>query len=418
MPQVLDRPERLPGLPAAEPAPCEAPPAPRCDPDVAARPRARLPFIDGLRGLAMLMVLACHCWIHTGGIQVLVPIGRGRIDLAAPFHYGYLGVHLFLLLSGFCLTYPLVRHGMPGMRLELGRFARRRACRILPPYYVALAGFLALRVLDSRVHAAQAGVGALHERLTAGNFIAHVLMFHNLVPAWKFSIDPAFWSLALEWQLYLVFPLLVWGFRRWGVGRTVLAVLALTLTYRTWAYVTYALWLHDSAHDAAGDFVCYALPGRIFEFVLGMLAAVQMARMPEAPARVWMHRYLAGALALGLAALAVAHGWSPYSPITDVLWGLAFFCLLMCGAGWSAVGGGWLQWRPLVSLGLISYSVYLIHEPLIRRVYPLVQGRHVSPVATLLFSELVLGPLLIGLGWLFFRLVEARFLRTGTTRPA
>jgi peptidoglycan/LPS O-acetylase OafA/YrhL len=372
----------------------------------------RLPFIDGLRGVAMLMVLVNHCWYFTVGKAIPLSIGRRQIDITAPLHFGYLGVHLFLLLSGFCLTYPLARRGPAGMRLELGRFARRRAWRILPPYYAALAGFILLRVLDQRLHLAAGGPDAPSQPLTAGNIISHLFMFHNLSPAWVGSINGSFWSLALEWQLYLVFPLLVWGFRRWGAARTVTASLALTLIYRTWVDAT-----HDLSHLGAPHSVVYALPGRLFEFVLGMMAAVRLAGMREAPCRAWMRRYLAGAMALGLLGLCVTHWWSQYSPVTDAIWGLAFFCLVMYGGGWSAAGGGWLEWRPLAALGLISYSVYLIHEPLIQRASILAQARHFSATATLLLFELVVGPVLIGLGWLFFRLVESRSIRTGAPLP-
>ena len=288
---------------------------------------------------------------------------------------------------------------------------RRRARRILPPYYVALAGFLLLTVVDQRLHFAQSSIEAPYPALTVGNIISHLFMFHNLSSAWVVSVNRSFWSLALEWQLYLVFPLLVWGFRRWGVTRTAVAVLALTLSYRTWAYAV------QDVPQFAFPLLAYALPGRLFEFVLGMMAAVQLAGMREAPSRAWMRRYLAGAVAFGLLALAVTHWWSEYAPVADVPWGLAFFCLVMYGGGRSAVGGGWLQWRPLTSLGLISYSVYLIHEPLIQHAYAFLQTRHLSPPTTVLLLEVVVGPLLIGLGWLFFRLVESRFTHSSSIRP-
>src|SRR5262245_33011004 len=119
--------------------------------ELATAPRARLSFIDGLRGLAVLMVLTYHCWVHTIGerhLPVTVAFLHRNVDVTIPLHLGYVGVHLFLVLSGFCLTYPLVREGVAGMRLELGRFFRRRAWRILPPYYVALLIFSLLPVAE------------------------------------------------------------------------------------------------------------------------------------------------------------------------------------------------------------------------------------------------------------------------------
>jgi peptidoglycan/LPS O-acetylase OafA/YrhL len=379
-------------------------------PATAAAP-ARLAFIDGLRGVAILMVLLYHGWVHTIRTPIHAAVGSWSLDLTYPLHYGYLGVHLFLVLSGFCLTYPLARGGAAGMRLQLGRFFQRRAWRILPPFYVALAAFAVVRVVEGLLMAALGRSGDAHDGVTAGQVLAHLFMVHNLSPAWLGTINGSFWSLALEWQLYLVFPLLVWGIRRWGLLPTLGAVLILTLTYRSWVFVT-----KDTTRMDVAYFYCYALPGRLFEFALGMMAAVLLARRTSAASVRWNGAVGLAALGLGALGLSVTNGWSPYSPVTDVIWGLAFFCLVMWAGRRSAGGGSWLEWRPLEALGIISYSVYLIHEPFIRAGYKLLGSRLPSPTVALLFFELAVVPLLIGLGWLFFRLVEARFIRMGKAR--
>jgi peptidoglycan/LPS O-acetylase OafA/YrhL len=372
--------------------------------------RGRLSFIDGLRGVAMLSVLLYHCWVHTIRSPIALSAGGRHLDLTAPLHYGYLGVNLFLLLSGFCLTYPLAGRGQAQFRLDLGRFFRRRARRILPPYYIALAAFALLPTVERGVRAALGADVSEVPHVTAGQVVTHLLMVHNFSLAWMGAINASFWTLALEWQLYMLFPVLVWGFRRWGPGRTLAAVLAITLCYRTWVYRT-----QDIHRLEIGYIYAYSLPGRMFEFVLGMLAALLLAGLEGTPERRWVLRYLIGAVTLGGVGLLLSHLWTPFSPVTDVIWGLAFFCLVMYGGGRSAAGRGWLDARPLVSLGLISYSVYLIHEPLIVRGYAAVQTVHRSSVFTLLLFELAVAPLLIGIGWLYFRCVEVRFLSKRST---
>jgi peptidoglycan/LPS O-acetylase OafA/YrhL len=379
-------------------------------------PGKRLPFIDGLRGLAVLMVLVYHCWVHTIRAPILVAVAGRSVDVTGPLHYGYLGVHLFLLLSGFCLTYPLVQNGAAGMRLELRRFFRRRAWRILPPYYVAVALFSVFPLVEIGARALLGWTTAGVQGVTVGQVVSHLLMVHNFSLAWMGAINGSFWSLALEWQLYLVFPLLVWAFARWGVWPTVAVVLAGTLQYRYWVYTT-----QDVSRLEIGYIYAYALPGRLFEFVMGMAAAValsprvlpggRMAIAAESERAVRL--YFAASVALGLLGLVIAHKWSPFTPVTDVVWGLAFFCLVMYAGGRSAAGGGWLDARPLVALGLISYSVYLVHEPLLRRGYAAFRHLELSPSLTLLFFELLVAPLLVGLGWLFFRAVEGRFVSAG-----
>lgn len=181
----------VPTAPQAPGVP-EVPPAPKKPP--------RLPFIDGLRGLALLMVLVYHAWLHGVGAPILLSLPGFEVDVTAPAFFGFAGVRLFVVLSGFCLTYPLA-HGE--LRVDLGRFWRRRARRILPPCYVALAVFLLLRALA-------------HRPTEPGDILTHLLLIHNLFPQWLLSINGAWWTLALEAQFYLVFPLLVASFRMWG----------------------------------------------------------------------------------------------------------------------------------------------------------------------------------------------------------
>jgi peptidoglycan/LPS O-acetylase OafA/YrhL len=373
----------------------------------------RLAFIDGLRGVAMLSVLAYHCWVHTIRAPVPLALGHRHLDLTAPLHLGYLGVNLFLVLSGFCLTYPLARNGTGGMSLDLRRFFRRRVWRILPPYYVALVLFALLPLLERTLPGAADADPLGVIPVTTGQLVSHLLMVHNFSLAWMGAINASFWTLALEWQLYLLFPLFVWGFRRWGAGRTLATVLAITLAYRWWVYVT-----QDTSRLEVGYIYAYALPGRMFEFVLGMAAAVSVAGLRQPPKAVWIRRYGFSALLLGGLGIYISHRWSPFAPVADVTWGLAFFCLVMYGASRSAHGGGWLDCRPLVSLGLISYSVYLIHEPLITRSYAFLTELGLGRLWMLLLYELVFAPLLIGIGWLFFRAVEAHFLSARPRSPS
>jgi peptidoglycan/LPS O-acetylase OafA/YrhL len=416
--QPLTAPAQPRTLAEKEPFPLGGAPISREVPSTA---RQRLSFIDGLRGLAMLMVLAFHSWLSSG---VLVPVTIGRWHLEATFllQHGYLGVHLFLVLSGFCLTYPLARAGAAGMRLDGRRFFRRRAWRILPPYYVALAFFSLRPALEIALRSALGHPGPSVHPYTAGQILSHLFMVHNFSQAWVRSIDGSFWSLALEWQLYLIFPVLIGSIRRWGPARVLAAVLALSLVYRSWVYATHVgpgsqLCRPYSAPLMTACLFTYPqVPGRLFEFVLGMMAALALARRRKIPSPVRTRRYLGGFVALGILGIGVSHGWSPYAPITDVIWGLAFYCLVMYAAGRSAAGGGWLDSRPLAALGTISYSVYLIHEPLMRFAEGVLGPRHLAPAVSVLLFAFVIAPLTMGCGWLFYRAVEARFIRSGGTR--
>ena len=75
------------------------------------RSAPRLHYIDGLRGLAMLMVLLYHCWIFGGMWSIGPTLGGHHFNVAPILGFGHIGVNLFLVLSGFCLYWPFVKGG-------------------------------------------------------------------------------------------------------------------------------------------------------------------------------------------------------------------------------------------------------------------------------------------------------------------
>ena len=92
----------------------------------------RLHYIDGLRGLAMLMVLLYHCWLFGGMWSIGPTVGGHHLKIAPILGFGHIGVNLFLVLSGFCLYWPFVKGGTK-REPTLWEFAKKRGRRILPP---------------------------------------------------------------------------------------------------------------------------------------------------------------------------------------------------------------------------------------------------------------------------------------------
>ena len=321
----------------------------------------RLDYVDALRGLACLAVVIFHACgaqepaaalraAHAGG-----PPAHHGLTLVTSF--GVFGVPLFLCLSGFCLFLPVLRrHSLGAVRVDFREFLRRRARRILPPYYAAMALFL---VLESLPRLGLLPEAALSTTIGGGrSVIAHVLMLHNLSARTFGGINVSFWSLATEWQLYLAFPLLLWLVRRGGLRLLLLTTLAVLLGWGALAR------LHvgpDPAWQVHGQFYRSALSFSYF-FALGMAAAVLVS--DPAYARLRRGSLLAGALCLPPAVLLSLRGAWP--PLADLFWGQVFLGLIAwCSFVAPARFAGRGPLNLLVRLGAFSYSVYLVHQPLL-----------------------------------------------------
>src|SRR4051794_30482475 len=302
----------------------------------AAVPRQRLAGLDGVRGLAALFVVVNHVYLRAfpGYPVVRAPFWAGW------FIYGRFAVVVFIVLSGFSLALSPARHGW---RLDgVSRFACRRARRILPAYWAALGFSLAVAWLV----VAPPGQGPPGAR----SVVVNGLLVQNLVAAP--SPNRAFWSMAVEAQLYLAFPLLLLIVRRWGAIAMVAAVTLVVATV-----------------GIAGPhtFVIQSPPDLAALFAIGILGAGIVGA--SSARRSWPWAWLA----LAAAAPVLATIWWRGSVWTldHLLWvdlalGPAIGCLLAgLAAGHPAPLLRFLDSRPIRSLGLSSYSLYLIHGPIV-----------------------------------------------------
>ena len=204
--------------------------------------RQRLAGLDGIRGLAALFVVVNHVFLRTFPGY---PVDRAPF-WAAWFIYGRFAVVVFIVLSGFSLALSPARHGW---RLDgFARFARRRARRILPAYWAALVFSLAVAWLI---------VPPPGQAIPdAKSVVVNGLLVQNVVGAP--SPNRSFWSMAVEAQLYILFPLLLLMVRRWGA---VVMVAAVTLVVAAVGIV------------GPHGFVIQSPPDLAALFAIGVLAA-------------------------------------------------------------------------------------------------------------------------------------------------
>ena len=359
-------------------------------------PGSRLAYIDGLRGLAISLVLLTHAWVLSGAPALSIQFRGYPIVLAAIPAVGYVGVSLFLVLSGFCLARPFLYDDANWARSSLWGFWKKRFWRIAPAYYVSFAVILVFRAVCARMS------GNVNRLPDPDSLWLHLTFLHNLSPAYVSEVNGGYWSLALEFQLYLLFPLLLEAMRRVGPWRVLAACLLAQTAYRLWLE-------HYLTADAMRSYE-FVLPkaafGRMLDFVSGMAVAFQVvadARKNALPAR-WIPAVSSGMLALAFASTY----WTllPQSLI-DVAWSLGFGALI-----WWASRQGICHrvfgFGPLVRLGLISYSVYLLHQPLLEQGCRLIRMRFRPGSA--FFVALAAIPLVIALCSIFFLWCEKPFL--------
>ncbi len=273
--------------------------------------------------------------------------------------YGHLWVDVFIVLSGACLMLPVARsRSFRGA----GQFYLRRAWRILPPFWATVALAYALMAFKGTA-------------LPPYTLPANLLLLQDLLPRLN-VLDGALWSVALEWKIYFLFPLLVWLWLRFGSPAVLLASAGIGYGLLGLLTVVYpSLFLEHSC------------PWYVFLFGMGMAAtdfAVRPAppRSPKLlPALFWG---AAACLALLLCKWPItAAGDALYVrhlPIIDAAVG-AVTALALIWLGWKAAGKepsfplALLSWKPLVFVGTFGYSLYLIHSLIVYRLQVLLADR-------------------------------------------
>ena len=361
-------------------------------PAVAVPRRQRLAGLDGIRGLAALYVVINHVFLRAFPGY---PVDHAPF-WAAWLIYGRFAVVVFIVLSGFSLALAPARHGW---RLDgISQFARRRARRILPAYWAALAFSLAVAWLI----VPQPGHGVPD----AKSVVVNGLLVQNIVGA--HSPNAAFWSMAVEAQLYLLFPLLLLMVRRWSA----IAMLAAA------TLVVAAVGIFGPHISRVDTFVIQSPPDLAALFAVGILSAGIVGASTARRSWPW------GWLALAAAAPVLATIWWQGSMWTldhlfwvDIALGPAIACLLAALAtGHPAPVLRLLDAKPIRNLGSSSYSLYLTHAPIVAIVYEkIVAGRVSQGVPAFVISLAIVLPLTIVFARLFASVFEKPFLRRQST---
>ena len=341
-----------------------------------------------------------HCWlqtwsIYTGGHWPSPEVLRWT----GIFFYGHDAVDVFIVISGYSLMLPVLRNmgAFPG---GAKRFYVKRFRRIVPPYLAALA--LSLLLIFTCIGTKTGTHWDISLPVTWRDIVAHVLLVQDVYHPGK--INGAMWSIAVEWHIYAWFPLLLWSWRKYSPWLTALVMLAL-------AYAGQAV--------VGGTPYSVISPAYYFLFVLGMIAASinfgneTMSNLSKAPWGIITAALFAG--------FVIACRLQSFEQIVqrqfgmDLLMGATAAALLVtAGLGQSSPVTRVLSTRRLAAVGTFSYSLYLVHAPIIQLVSQVLWrfvGRSES-LAMYVLQVLFTVPLCLLIAHRMYLLFEKPFLQT------
>jgi peptidoglycan/LPS O-acetylase OafA/YrhL len=348
--------------------------------------------LDGMRGVAALVVFGIHLWIYQ--LPNSMTLRRDSWATTALFE-GRVAFVMFFVLSGYLLYRAFARAALGrGDRVSTRGYLVRRAARVVPAYYTALAGSLLLLTL--------AGAGAPGRRSVSGGELPLFFVFgQNYSPDTLLRLNAATWTLAVEVAFYLMLPLFgLLAFRLRSARAQVVLLAGLVAAGLGWNLVDYLLGWGPVAGHSPPAFLTY--------FACGMLVAlaVECSRVRGFA----LSGRQSGLLVVGAAALLVSNGlWHALDRSTnefamevfaDLAAAVAFGAIIASIVMGTGAGLRWLAWRPLAWIGTITYGLYLWHIPVI----VWARGAGLLPGGAL--SALVALPIAIALGAASWYLLE------------
>ena len=306
---------------------------------------ARIGSIDGLRALAFLAVFAFHTWEFAGRPYVPVVSSVVRQNIRPDF---------FVVLTGFVLYLPFARDAGRLSSFDSRAYLKRRMRRIILPYYAALAFAIMLPQTLVVLMGLLGKEASWQSWPSFADLLTHATFTHLFFVDYWSGINGSLWTMSLEMQLYLLFPLLVVTIHRWGLRALALAV-AGAIAFRIGVVVIV------DGPTFPDQFVWAASGmGRLMEFGAGMWAASLVFQARRELGRTG----IAGLMSLIIGSyLAATAGWSisEVLPVRELALGVLFAALvvLTLRTGFSRIVGA----PPLCWIGFRAFSLFLIHQP-------------------------------------------------------
>jgi peptidoglycan/LPS O-acetylase OafA/YrhL len=367
-----------------------------------------LPYLDGLRAIAAIYVILHHTvYQFHFNYQALTTVEKYSIIC---FFQGHFAVNFFIVLSGFCLTIPLIRKKSFTLNGGAFLFYKKRIKRIVIPYYFALGLSLLLIAFVIGLKTGRQWDSSLP--VSSRDIITHLLLVQDVFSNSMFKISHPLWTISVEFRIYLFFPLLLWIWRKFGAWLTLLSTVlisAVILVVATFTNRLFNLGIEQGL-DGVNPYIIL--------FSLGMLAAHISLSTDTLALKIrtkfpWL---IACIVLLGL--VLVLQRWMmhvnwPYSfEFLDVLFGFwSLTLLILINGDKIPLLKRVLSLRPLVGVGMFSYSIYLIHAPLIQVIWQYaIMPFKLTEIASYYLMVLIGTPLIIVVSYLFYLAFEKPFM--------
>lgn len=351
--------------------------------------------LDALRFFSFLAVFLYHSF-HTDSPAIKAD-GMYRF-VNGLFKHGDLGVNFFFVLSGFLITYLLLKEEQRYGKIDIPKFYMRRVLRIWPLYFAVLAfGFLVFPLLK------QLGGQVSHETASPwlmGAFLGNFNNIWNGLP--DASMLGVLWSVGIEEQFYLFWPLLMVLFARQRVW-VFLGIIGMSVAFRTYYWDNY-------------DMLYFHTLSAISDMAMGGLLAWGIFTYPDTPQRMGYKKWHS-LLLYGSVLLVVIFRKDIFSGPVVVVERISFallFALVIaeqCFIDKPLVG--WGRWKALSRLGQYTYGLYCLHFIGILVALQISKrlGTHVHPYQVIFWETALALGCSIGIAYLSYHLYEQPFLR-------
>jgi peptidoglycan/LPS O-acetylase OafA/YrhL len=362
---------------------------------VGSNPASRIAQLDGLRGIAILLVISFH-YINNQLLHAESAIGK---ILCKATSFGWVGVDLFFVLSGFLIGNILIKN--KGSKNYISTFYMRRIVRIVPNYYLAVSVFLIICAIP---------FFADNRFLTGDNVLPwwsyYVMVHNNYMAAMNSMGNNAFsitWSIGIEEQFYIIFPFIVYFIK----DKWLPALLSLVIVAACLFRMQFTEWIPAYV----------LLPSRMDSIAFGFVVAYYYQKEYFKTTFLKHSKYFLGIFLLDVLVCAFLYWrYSDLGAIKHSLFALVFaigLCFALVGK--DSIYVRLLQNKLLVWIGTISYSLYLFHYFILGLFHHFANNRDGLVIANVRDVILTIAALIVSLlfSWAIFKFLETPFVNWG-----